>query len=272
MALYNPYKRGIQIDDYTADEIRDAAEVPERVFPYTFTKRALWQPYPNGTTVTTALGVVAPTAVGTVTTRNVAATNIATRSWRQGFVSAAGAGSLVGCRIPSSLITVGNGASPPLGGFGVRIRFVPSDAATVNGSRFWVGITNFTGAFTNNEPSAITNGVGVGWGAADTNLKLFYGGSAAQTPIDLGANFPARTLSADLYELKLFAPPDEANTIYYTVDRNRGQFVATGTLTGAATVIPQSTTLLTPLNALICNNATALAVGIDYVEVLIETD
>jgi hypothetical protein len=263
---------GGAITGLTPLQQRELADVPKRIFPYPFTRQMRWTPYPATTTVSTVgLGFPALTTAGaTVTARNPATTNMVTRSWRQGFVSAAGAGSIVTNRIALlGLVSTGSGT---LGGFGMRVRFVPSDAATVAGSRMWMGVTSFVGAFINGEPSAITNNVGVGWGAADTNLQLFYGGSVAQTPINLGANFPARTLSADLYELHLYAPPTTANTVIYTVTRLNTGDVATGTLTGAATVIPQSTTILSPFNSYVTNNATALAVGMDLCEVLVEVD
>ena len=250
---------------------RELADVHQRVFPYPFKRRALWTPYPNTATVSNiGFGIPTPTTAGTVTARTPASTSKATRAWRQGFVSAAGAGSLATLRIPVVLVTAGDGSGN--GGFGIRYRFVPSDAATVAGSRFWMGVTSFIGAIGNGEPSALTVAIGLGWGAADTNLKIQYGGSVAQTPIDLGANFPARTLTADHYEFRLFASPNVANSYDYTVIRNSGQFTATGTITGAATVVPQSTTFLTPFNHYHCNNATALAVGTDICEMLVEVD
>ena len=90
-------------------------------------------------------------------------------------------------------------------------------------------------------------------------------GTTAQT-IDLGASFPGNSLSADLYELMLYAPPN-GTTIDYRVERLNSGNVAEGTLT---TNLPVSTALLNP-KLWRCNNATALAVGIDLVQLYIET-
>jgi hypothetical protein len=233
-------------------------------------KIAWWNPPGNATTVPGVLGIAAPTAVGTATARNVAATNIATRARRLGYVSAATAGSLSGHYSAVAQFTIG--ATGGIGGFFYVCRFVVSDAAAVSGARMFVGLRNAVAAPTNVEPSSgQTNMAGVAQISTSNNLQIVYGGSAAQTAIDLGASFPANTLSADLFELALFAPPD-TQVIYYQVTRVNTGDVATGTLSGAVgTVIPAATTFLAH-TAWRCNNATAAAVGIDVVSVYIETD
>jgi len=118
----------------------------------------------------------------------------------------------------------------------------------------------------------LVNCIGVGRRAADTTLHLFHGGSSAQTPIDLGANFPANTANVDMYDLALFSPPSATGVINWEVTRlNTGDRLS-GQVSGGATVVPISTTLLTPLNAFVSNNATAAAVGIDIASFYIETD
>jgi hypothetical protein len=229
-----------------------------------------WNPAGNQTTVPGNVGFLAPTAQGTATARNVAATNLATRSRRLGYVSAATAGSLAGHYQASAQLTIG--ATGGIGGFFYVCRFVVSDAAAVSGARMFVGLRNAVAAPTNVEPSTgQTNMVGVAQISTSNNLQIVYGGSTAQTAIDLGASFPANTLSADLYELALFAPPD-TQVIHYQVTRVNTGDVAAGTLSGAVgTVIPAATTFLAH-TAWRCNNATALAVGIDVVSVYLETD
>ena len=124
---------------------------------------------------------------------------------------------------------------------------------------------------TNIEPNTLVNVIGIGHGAADTTLSLYFGGSVAQTPIALGANFPANTRNVDMYELALFAAPS-ATTVQYEVTRLNTGNVAKGTLSGAAgTVLPAATTLLGPWGYR-TNNATALACAIDVASAYIETD
>lgn len=232
-------------------------------------KIAIWNPPGNATTVPGVLGLAAMTAVGTATSRSVATTSRFTRARRLGYVSAAGAGSLTSIRTAAAQFTVGTGTGD--GGFFFAIQFGCSDAATVAGARQFLGLWATTTAPTNVEPSTLVNAFGIGNGASDTNLKLFYGGSVAQTPINLGANFPANTLSSDWYEMILFASPNNTS-VNYRVERLNTGDVASGTFPGVqSAAIPASTTLL-GFSGYRTNNATALAVGIDIGQIYIETD
>jgi hypothetical protein len=236
-------------------------------------KVGFWCPPGNATTAPGVLGFTAYTAVGTPTGRNVATTNVFTRMRRLGYVSAATAAALASIRVAAAQITLGNTiGGVVVGGFRKVIRFGCSDAASVAGARQFVGIGSNTGAPTNVEPSTLVNSIGVGHGAADTNLKLYYGGSAAQTPIDLGANFPANTLSADVYELALFCAPGSTSIGWQVTRLNTGD-IAAGTLTGTlGTQLPAQNTLMTYSWNFRTNNATALAVGLDIFSDYIETD
>jgi hypothetical protein len=235
-------------------------------------KVAYWDPPGNNTTAPGVFGYTALTVTGTTaTTRTIATANLFARMRRIGFVSTAStAGSLAMAYVAYNQITVGDGAGN--GGFYKVCRFGCSDAATVSGARQFVGV-GVANAPTNVEPSSLTNVIGVGNGASDTNLKIFYGGSVAQTPINLGSNFPANTLSVDVYELALFAPTNSNNTVYYEVTRLNTGNVATGTLTGTAgTALPSSSTLLSYQWAWRCNNLTALKVGFDIMSDYVEVD
>jgi len=231
-----------------------------------------WIPTGAGSTATTTVGYNAPTTTGTATGRTCAATSVLTRARRLGYVSSSSAGSFSVFRTNGTQATVGTGTAG-VGGFYKLCRFACSDAATVAGARQFVGVIASTSSPSNVEPSTLTNCVGVGHGENDTNLKLFYGGSSAQTPIDLGANFPANTISADLYELILYAPSAASGDVYYQVSRVGTAYVASGTITNTgATVLPAATTFLNYMYSWRCNNATALAVGLDLVSDYIELD
>jgi hypothetical protein len=223
-------------------------------------------PIGNGTTVSTEGASFQST--GTVTARNVATTNLFTRTRRIGYVSATAAGSTAGARHNLTQFTLGDGSG--LGGFFVVIRF--GFSAVVADMRAFVGARNNGGTIANVEPSTLTGVIGVGKGGADDNLSIFYGGTAAQTPIPLGANFPANTANVDLYELALFSPPTVAQTVHWQVARLNTGDVASGTLTGGAAVLPAADVLLTPFNSIVSNNATAAEVAIDIVSVYAETD
>ena len=230
-----------------------------------------WRPQGNSTVVSGDGSYTAPAIVGTLTARNVATTNFFARMSRVGLVSAATAGAFSESRVAVAQVTIGAGAG--VGGFTKVVRFGCSDAAAVAGARMFVGVSSNTAAATNVEPSTLLNSIGVGHGAADTNLKIYFGGSAAQAPIDLGVNFPVNTLSVDAYELSLFASPANGNVSYVVTRLNTGAS-ATGTLTAATagTQLPLNTTLLSYHKAWRTNNATALAVGLDIISDYIETD
>ncbi len=230
-----------------------------------------WNPQGNAATVPAVDGYGVLTTVGTLTARNVASTNLFTRMRRIGIVSVATVGGLASLRQTVAQVYISDGAGYQ--GFMKVLRFGTSDAATVAGARMFLGISSSTTAPTNVEPSTLKNAIGVGHGAADTNLKIYYGGSSAQTPIDLGADFPANTLSVDAYELILFSPPNQNGVVKYRVLRLNTGHVAEGTLpTSNGTVLPATTTALSYMWGYRTNNATALAVGLDIMSDYIETD
>jgi hypothetical protein len=223
---------------------------------------------PTGNNTAVATEGASFQVTGTATARTVATTNLFTRTRRIGYVSATSAGSTAGARHNLTQFTLGNGNG--LGGFFVVIRF--GFSAVVADMRAFVGARNSGGVINNVEPSTLTGSIGVGKGGADDNLSIFYGGTAAQTPIPLGANFPANTENVDLYELALFSPPDVAQTVHWQVTRLNTGHVASGTLTGGAAVLPAADVLLTPFTSIVSNNATAAEVAIDIVSVYAETD
>ena len=227
-------------------------------------KAAMWMPPGGSGTAPGVFGMSALAATGAATTRVVATTNLLTRMTRLGYVSAATAGALAGVR--ESIAKFTTGAGPGLGGFFARYRFGISDAATVAGARMFIGLDASTAAPTNIDPSTKVNCVGVGQIAASNNLQIIYGNATAKTPIDLGANFPANT-NTDAYELNLCSPP--AGGVHWQVRRLNTPFEATGFLSSAET--PVATQLLCH-QLWRCNNATALAVGLDVCGIYIETD
>ena len=228
-------------------------------------KVAMWMPPGNGIAVPGVFGMAALTAVGTATTRNVATTNMLTRMTRIGYVSAATAGSLASIREAAAKYTLGAGAG--LGGFFYRVRFGVSDAATVAGARMFVGLSASTAAATNVEPNTLTNAIGVCQLSTSNNLHFYCAGSTATIAIDLGASFPAHTLSTDAYELAMFAP-STGGEVNYTVTRMNTGDVASGKIT---TGLPLGTQLLCH-QIWRTNNATALAVGLDLCGIYMETD
>lgn len=241
-------------------------------------KIARWSPLGNSTTAPGVDGFANPTVVGTVTIRNVAATNLLTRMRRVAYVSAATAAAVAGhySVAAGTQYTTGNGSG--LGGFFYSCRFAITDVAAVAGARFFAGLTSSIAAPTNVEPSTLTNSFGVAQLSTDsTQLYFVYGGSAAQAAIPLGTNFPPMAgvgiTNGIAYDLTLFCPPNANGVVHYRLERIGTAFVAEGTIT------PATPGTQTPLNSTLLghriwrtNNATLLGVGIDICGLYIETD
>lgn len=238
---------------------------------------------PNGASSGTmfSLGMNLPSVGGaTATSRAFATTNAYTRRKRLGYVSAVATAATNLSVRSSNNVSMGVGGGSNVGGFLSITRMSNSDAAAVAGARTFIGMSSTgtapTGAVA--EPSTLTNHIGMGHGAANTNFFMYYGGSVAQTPIDLGVNFPANTLSLDMYELILHAPA-ESTVCHWTVNRyasatNSILFTASGTFLNATpgTTLPAATTPLASLYAWRTNNATALAIALDFHAHYFETD
>ena len=238
-------------------------------------KVAWWNPPGNATTVPGVLGMAAPTAVGTATSRTVATTNLMSRTRRLGYVSAATAGALCGHYATTAQYTTGTGSD--LGGFFYSCRFAFSDAASVAGARAFIGMTSSTAAPSNVQPNTLTNCIGVAQLSTDaTQMYIVYGGSVAQTAIALGTDFPPMTAAGVtngvVYDLTIFSPPSLNAVVYYRLERIGTTFMAEGTLSGTpGTTTPANTTLLAH-RAWRTNNTTLSAVGVDIINVYIETD
>lgn len=235
---------------------------------------ALWNPPGNATTVPAVFAMSATTTLGTATARAVATTNILTRHKRLGYVSAATAAGFGGHYCTVAQYTTGTGAST--GGFFYSCVFAFTDAAVVAGVRAFVGLSSSVATPTNVEPNTLTNSIGIAQISTDTTqLYLVYGGSAAQTAIALGTNFPpmqsTTATGGTTYNLMLFSSGSENGIVYYRLERVGTTYVTEGTLTPTVvgTQTPASTTLLAH-RAWRCNNATALAVGIDVMNVYME--
>jgi hypothetical protein len=239
-------------------------------------KIGIWSPPGNTTSVPGIFGLAAwAIATATATSRGVATTNLMTRMRRLGYVSTDTAGAVASIRSSAAQYSTGNGSG--LGGFFMSFRFNFSDAAAVAGVRAFVGVSSDLTVPSNVEPNTLLNCVGIAQLSTDnTQLYLVYGGSAAQTAIPLGTNFPpfvgtVGVTTGVAYDLTLFAPPNTANTVHVRLERVGTSFVYDNTLSGSATVIPQNTTLIAP-RLWRSNNATALAVAFDLANFYVETD
>jgi hypothetical protein len=209
---------------------------------------------------------IAITPQGTATVRNVETTSFFRSLRRIGYVSAATANNSAGIR--SAALQFWRGSATNMGGWHFVCRFGASDAATVANARSFIGFASIATLIGNVDPNTLTNMIGVGHNSANANLQMMTNdGTGTATQIDLGASFPANTLSTDVYEFRMFASPGGTSVGWYI--ENLGTGVAReGTIT---TDLPVNTTLLAP-HVWRHNGGTALAVGIDVISLYIETD
>jgi hypothetical protein len=231
----------------------------------------IWSPPGhNSSSTPSQFGLPAFTAGTAGIAIGIFTTNRLTRMNRIRFQTTATAGTINFIRQAVMTKTIGDGSA---GGFVMRMKFGISDAATVAGARFFAGMSSSTSAPTNVEPSTLTNQIGVAQLSTGNNLQLVYGGSSAQTAVDLGANFPANTLGVDLYDFQLIAPRSKANQVLYGIERVGSGFAASGLLPNATpgTTLPSNTTLMDPM-IWRTNNATALQAQFDVGTILLYSD
>ncbi len=215
------------------------------------------------------------TRVGTATPRTVTAGTMVGMATRLGYASATTAGSLSGTYTATAQYALGNGS---YGGFQFTWRLNFSDPAAVSGARAFVGMSSNVSPPTNVEANTLTNSIGLAQLSTDaTQLYIVYGGSAAQTAIALGIGFPPMASTGitggPIYDFTLYSPSSANGVVYYRLERrDTGTFVEGAVGPGTAgTTLPANTTLLAP-RAWRCNNATALAVGLDMHSMYSETE
>lgn len=116
-------------------------------------------------------------------------------------------------------------------GFYFSAVFGSDDAVPVAGVRSFCGVSDATTAFTNIDPSAMTDSfVGMGNDAADANMQIIHhnNGGGGAVKVDLGAAFPVGQKGWYLLELSF----DWATTdVYYQVTNLLTGATASGTLT-----------------------------------------
>lgn len=227
----------------------------------------LWMPGSNNA-VPGILGCAAMTATSSASGTTVATTNSRTRMKRYSYASTATAGNIAGHYSTRADWTMGDGTR--FGGFYLKYRFAVGDATLQSVAQSFVGISSSVAAPTNVSPATLTNCIGMGHAPGATSWSIYFGGSTAQTPVALGANFPIDTTTA--YELTLYASPKEVGKINWHVKNLATGNEISGTVgDGTAAKAPLSTTLLSP-RAWRSNNTAAASVVLDIGILYIESD
>lgn len=202
-------------------------------------KVSLFAPTPGSTTVTT-LGLNV-SATATATAASISSTNLHQSMVRIDYLQTTpSTTAIAGLRATNLHLWRGNAAG--LGGFTVIMRYGPATGTSVSTRREFAGLINSTATPTDVNPSTLTNIIGVGLDAADSNHQIMHNdASGTATKIDLGASFPrATTDRTAVHELALFAPPNASYVNWQFTD-----LVSGGTASGQITTdLPSNTTFL----------------------------
>lgn len=244
-------------------KIRGPSGVSTTLQPSIFANKiGWWTAQGNGTTVTAVN--FGNSVGGTATTRNVATTNLFTSTRRVGYVSAGTAGSSAGIRHNLGQFWAGNAAG--LGGYYYVARAGISQ--TQANMRSFVGMSATTAALANANPSTLFNLLGFGCDTGDTQFTFMSNdGTGAATKTALTGAFPCNTANTDMYDFRVFLPPNDT-MVYFSIERlNTGDFYE-GSISAN---MPAKTTLMSP-QVWINNGTTAAAVGVDVISQYIETD
>ena len=196
----------------------------------------------NSTTITSE-NIAVGTLQGTATGVTISNTSIQTKKTRLKIgVSTPAANGICGYRSTTAfnVMTVG---------WRMSVGFCISDTAYNSGARQFYGMTSVTtslGLSSTVTVESLTNIVGIGSDASDTNLQIFHNdGTGTATKIDLGVNFPANLTSGaaatDFFVMDLYNPFN-SSTVYYKVVSLENNFTATGSIT---TNLPSDTTAIT---------------------------
>ncbi|HCO90951.1 MAG TPA: hypothetical protein DIT40_08260 [Alphaproteobacteria bacterium] len=220
--------------------------------PFNPLRAAVWQPIPGSGAQPQYGGIPALFVTGSVTPRTPALGNRFALATRLGYTST----SHLTMRYGQGII--GTGAD---GGFRMHYRFGVSDDTDSLGCHMFLGITKQISGIAGVDPETLTNCIGIGHASGNSNLSIYHGGSAAQARQNLGANFPANTRNTDFYDFFLTCPCTE--NVHWEVTRVNTGHTASGVISGGATVMPQPTDLLVPINASRYLSSGSGTVGID---------
>lgn len=208
------------------------------------------------------------TTSGTATARNVATTNLFTRTRRIGY--AVGTGASAGTRHAKAQFSRD-------GGFEYIVRFGISalPLATFAGI-YSVGLGSST-SFQRQIGSGAQSGVGITMtlntdAPINNSFRVVSATNAGDTPtvhddLDL-TDFPVATANVDLYEVRFFCAPG-GSSVFWRIERLNTGNVDSGEIT---TALPTSSTLLSPFIGIGTAAVNSSGMAIDVVSQYIETD
>ncbi len=208
----------------------------------------------------TGLGVPNPTLVGSVD-REPTYTNYLTSRERIGIASAGTSGGATGV-MRAAIKNISRKH-----GFDVTFEFCISSAAAVAEGIFSFQLISTASAVGGANPgssNASFSLVGIGNNSGDANLSIFHNaGVGPVTPVDLGASYPANTLSADIYKVNFNCIADGSQINYSVVRRSASTGAIVNQTSGTLTTnIPVATANM-GLQLMVSNLTTALVHRVD---------
>jgi hypothetical protein len=197
---------------------------------------SLWLPSGDGTVIT-AIGSAALTATGTATAANWAATDAHTRHTRLDYlVTTAATTAVAGYR---AAVAKWRGTE----GYRKVFRFSPATGGTVGTRRLFAGMQGGVAAPTDVNPSTLTNMLGYGYDAADTNWQCMRNdGAGTATKVDTGVARPS-TDRPGIFEVAIVVPPGGADARMQLINVVTGATIHSATFT---TDLPAATQAMAP--------------------------
>lgn len=211
------------------------------------------------------LGTPSSNNGGTYQVRTIDPTTIYGASRRVGQVSPSSASATVTYLFTSAYAY--RGVLAHTGGFRLIFVFGAADASANATARCFYGLTQSSVG-----SSGAANSLNIIGVAADENdggnLNVVCNdASGAATKVPLGANFPAHTISTDLYEIIIYCPSN-GTTVSVAVTRLNTGDTATVTLNSN---LPAASTLLLP-QLMRSNGTNAIVSGLDFSYFYMETE
>lgn len=143
----------------------------------------------------------------------------------------------------SNGLIVYRGNASGRGGFHFMSRGGVGSAASNATLRWWTGLYGTNSTIGNVEPDTLVNMVGFGINAGETTVHFYTNdGSGTASRTDLGASFPANTLSTDMYTFEIWCAPN-ASTIYWRALRENTGDVTSGSVSSD---LPSNTVFMHP--------------------------
>jgi hypothetical protein len=258
LALYSRTRAGAAWIDVQRPSGRDFPLQPH----FGVNRIATWAPSISTTVNTHG---VSRTAVGTVSTPTLTATNLASSMRRWRMTSAATANAVAEERPGGWVCWRGNAAG--LGGFSYVNRLAMVTLQPTGTAIFGL-IGSISGLSAAQTLATLVNAIGIGFDrGTHANWQILHNdGTGAPTLIDLGASFPV-TSTTNVLTLYIAAAPNAAEVGVRVVEEVSGAVAEVA----LSTDLPAVTQFLSPRNFL-SNGATAAAVAYDCSGLYIETD